>query len=523
MTPADNALLPVGTPGSQLKAMLVQAAPFLYYCIFFGLVSTLWWKVLLKRLEFFKNIFKAHGKYVWWLHGTLTFTLMYCSQPSTLLWLVGRVYELFPLDNDPLGTMTLLKYSFTSLLAVILWDFGYYTDMGGSMFLAITAHHSGLFLAMFLGPGWDLHQLHSSDPPSARVQRQVFLDTCMFGWLWAIHSFGFLLEIVLPFIFRVRLQEGQRSKPVDIIKHMYAMVSVLLYHRYLNFNQEMFWTYQTCSLMFMLCGRFGANGNWRNVDFLRRIEVPGFSIVLIDRAFGLHDPFCERAVAIFVLLMMTILAYVVFFRELMPKPEIYVAPDADRHPELLKFLEEETDKVLGTELSPENRKKAADKWQGMQGHVKGWWGSQGREGKKWKDVYPVHNAIVNWDIADAKGMETCRDEFVGLLEKHGAKALDWVHTDWYDSCPLHFCVPLQYPYESTLILLKRGANPYLPDANKKCAVELGLGDPFRIACWPAALGYSEGFWQRFNEICLAKSPAKVLTRYEKFREILSKL
>merc|ERR1719411_314627 len=127
---------------------------------------------------------------------------------------------------------------------------------------------------------------------------QVDLDTRMFGWLWFTHSFGFILQIVLPYVFGVKLEEGKRSFSLDFIKHCYAFVSVYFFHRYMNFDLDRFFTYQTCSLLVMLTGRYLFFWNCMRVDFFRRVEFPGFLIVLFDRVLGFQDVACQRSCVI---------------------------------------------------------------------------------------------------------------------------------------------------------------------------------------------------------------------------------
>jgi hypothetical protein len=369
---------------------------------------------------------------------------------------------------------------------------------------------------MFLGPGWRVDTLVDTDESlRLNLENQASLDTCIFGWLWMIHSFGFLLEIILPYVFGVKLVEGARSLSVDAIKHVYALGTVYFYHRYINYNLDKFFTYQTSSLLVMLFGRFLVNGNWKNVDFLRRIEFPGFLIVVVDRVLGFHDNFCQRSVTLTVCLFVIYLVYTVIFVELTPMPARFFSPEDN--PELKKFLEEETDAVLGVSETAEKISAAKTKWESVSGFILQWWdGKESEDGTKWSQKYPVHDALTHLP-GDRENIEN----FINLLDKIGEKALDQPMTDLNDNVPLILC-SYQYNYECILILLKRGADPYKTSKDHKMPMRSGLKDPWKLSGTgkPGALGFSDGFWEKFNAICIKKSPAKILSRREKIYEIV---
>lgn len=488
-------------------------SPCLCYAFVSALAFGLPWKLGLKNWKWFAENF-ALNKYVWWLHGTLTFGLMWLCQPQNLEEFLG--------NDKNLGLLAVVQHGITSLLALILWDFGYIIPSWPQFLLG--CHHAGLFLAMFFGPGWSIDAYNRADDVSKEnLEAQVRLDTCMFGWLWMTHSFGFLLQIILPYLFGIKLKEGDRSSSVDAIKHAYSCGSVYLFHQYLNSNSDKLFTYQTSSLFLMLFGRYIACGNAKNVNFLRRIEVPGFFIVLVDRVVGFHDRYCWRSLAIAASLFGMFLVYAVFFKVLMPKPACYFGPKDN--PELQKFLEDETDAVRGVSETLEKRVAAETKWnQTKPFFQKSWGNKETKDGIKLSKIYPVIQALVNFEPGNQKDVE----DFVNLLDKLGEKALNETVIEHFDSYPLSWSATMQYSYECTLILLKRGGNPYKLRTDNYYAVRSGMVlNSFLLSVSATgkagALGYSDGFWERFNEICLKKSPPEALSRKEKFLEIVKSL
>jgi len=139
------------------------------------------------------------------------------------------------------------------------------------------------------------------------------------------------------------------------------------------------------------------------------------------------------------------------------------------------------------------------------------------DGTMWKDMYPVHSRIFNSKPGDKNDVE----DLVAFLDNGGDKHLEQPLKEHDEAGPLQCCASNKYSYECALVLLKRGANPYQEDSRGFCAVQHGLEDPWGISPKSAgALGFSEGFWERFNAICLEKSPSKGLSRKERFLQIV---
>merc|ERR1712045_336724 len=127
-----------------------------------------------------------------------------------------------------------------------------------------------------------------------------------------------------------------------------------------------------------------------------------------------------------------------------------------------------------------------------------------------KEMYPLHDAVMTCQPGNRNDVEPLID----LLDKIGEKALDQPIKEWYDCTPLRLAANVGYAYECTLALLKRGADPYIKDSNGEYAVLKGMRNE------SSALGHSEGFWERFNKICVEKSPPKQVSRKEKLLEIV---
>jgi len=480
------------TPCSALLALLVFGVP---------------WRLGLKHWKWFKSKFNAYGhnKYLWRLHGAFVFGLMWSSQPRNLEMLFGG-------SNPEL--LAIVQFGMVSLLAIILWDFGYMdTDNSWTTWIQINCHHVGLFLAILFGPGWHVDSLVDNGGDFDLLQRQIRLDVFIYAWLWLIHSLGFLLEVVLPRVFG-HLDEGARSGPYSFIQHAYALGSVYLFHQYANSNLAKLFTYQMTSLLVMLFGRHFINHNWRHVDWMRRIEFPGFLVVMADRILGFHDTFCQRSLAILAGLGGISLLYAVFLADRTPRPKEYFAPED--HPKLRKFLAEEIDKVRGISATEDEFQAAKAKWDKMQSVVKAWMEEKKtKDGTPWTQKYPVHTAIASFEPRNPNHTE----QFVNLLDKLGKKALDQPLLEWHDEHPIEWSAAFQYSYECTLILLQRGAQPYWKGDN---AVNTGMRDHWKSSATgkKGALGFSDGFWERFNELCVQKSPSKVLTLKERLFEIL---
>merc|ERR1712045_928229 len=100
-----------------------------------------------KNSVWFKDYFSMNIKYISWMHGIFTFSLMWLCQPQNLL---GTLFA------NNLRFLAVLQQGMVSLLAIILWDIGnVYSSLSLTSKILINFHHIGLFVAVLLGPGWD--------------------------------------------------------------------------------------------------------------------------------------------------------------------------------------------------------------------------------------------------------------------------------------------------------------------------------------------------------------------------------
>jgi hypothetical protein len=496
----------------QLQGWDISSIPTMGYqgitwTVLFAMVFGIPWKLGLKKSKWFKANF-AMNKYVWWAHGTLTFSILWICQPRNLGWLLGAE----TLDST---LSRVMQQVMVSLLAIILWDFGYVHSGFTTMVLG-NCHHLGAFLAFLFGPGWSIDNYIDSDEGARSIfEQQVRLDSWLFGWLWMIHSLSFFLEVILPLV-GIKIKEGSRSHSVDIIRHIYSLVSVYFFHQYLNYAPDRFFTYQTSSLLVMATGRYFINCNWKGVDFLRRVEFPGFWVVLLDRVLGFHDKYCHRSLAIVVGVYAAYVLYAVFLKKTVPVPERYFGPD--ENPVLVKFLEDETSAVRGKSTAAESFEAAQEKFSNCHSMFGGWWKTQYVDDERtYGEQYPIHDCVMMCQ----PGNQEDAQKLVKHLDVSSDVDINEPVKELKNLRAVQLAAWSKYSYECTLLLLKRGANPYLEDTRGSCAVQSGMNDAMKLSILkPGSLGYSEGFWERFNTICLEKSPSKVLTRKEKFLRIV---
>jgi len=480
-------------------------AEYAYYAILAALLLGIFQPLIYKRNPKVTNALLANIKYVFWAHGLMTFSFMYLLEPRNLV-LLGL---------SPEATVV-TKYALQSLLALTLWDMGHVWSMDIMTIVLIDMHHIGLFVALFFGFGASVSSAAAAAASDERLAAQAHMDSCMFGWFWSIHSFGFLLEVIFPLV-GIKLAEGQRSVSLDAIKHVYAAGTVYVMYHYINGEHQPgmgFSHYQTWALTIMLTGRYLINGNWKNVDFLRRVELPGAFVVLADNLF-FHDKYLERAIAMYLTLLLGRLAHKVFFLKSRPKPTSYVGPE--ENPELKKFLEDKAGEVLGKKSSDDSisdadaaaggAEKKEDKNDGSairkyiiaifdnESQVKGKDGLPLLQ----KDAWPLQYAAVLNDLKEAKR----------LIDEDPSR-VNAPMSDWYECAPVHWALSMNN-VEMVLLLLKSGANPYLRETAKGGDAIDAAFDPqsmrsFLEKITPGSLGASPHFFDEFEEIVLRKSP-----------------
>jgi hypothetical protein len=511
-------------------ALAAQGSQWCYRVLLLTLITTLHWQLFPKSRERYKKIVVSKLKYVAWGHGLCCFAIMYLLEPRNLKFLVSFACGMFPSValSSPVPVeelSTTVKFSLLFFLAALLWDFGIVHEMPWKTLVSLNCHHLGAFIAMGFGLGWQLDQASNTLPAD-----QAHLDSCLFGWLWSIHSFGFLLEVILP-IFGVKLQEGERSRTLDVIKHLYAVVSVVRYYQYFNAPSQPGFclgiqsaigfgdqegNYQSYALTTMLLGRFLTNENYKNVDFLRRIEIPGFLVVFFDSVLGLNDPYCGRAIGVLFALVFCLITHLLLFKKVMPLPETYFPPAENQ--ELREFLEKEKPAILYQDAAKTEHLQARQKKQeGMKGFIQPYWkGMKGKDGKLLSEKAPIFDSIIQNDVDRlAKLLDELEKDSAtqpaGFATENLGGAISGSNqrlTDWFNSTPLSWAVPMGYSAACAVLLLERGGDPYLKDDNGTFAVELGMKDQFRCGT-PGAFGGSDpDFWDTFHKICLKKSPCK---------------
>jgi len=323
-------------------------------------------------------------KYICWLHGAAVFLGLYCLQ---------------------LTSESSWRYMIGMMLVYLLWDGGQIHKAQLWFTVCLNLHHLGVIIAF-------LHQ--SPAHPS-----QAMANTLYFSWIWSIHSFGFFQDLVLPRLGFPKLQDGQKYWGMDLFRHCYAAGSVCCYHLYLNGSGQpgIGWNYQTGALSCMLFGRFVANNNAVNVDFLRRIEAPGCIFLTVA-----HLSETSIAVALVSTAFIGFITWkVVKYR---PIPAQYLLTPAIQ--QLLASY-------------PLKDPEPDEKELGM---ITRWW--DGHE--NWSDQWPLHRAALVNDLDGAKN----------LLKEHEA---DTKMTDWYDSSPLAWATYLGH-LSMMALLVQKGANPY---------------------------------------------------------------
>lgn len=336
-------------------------------------------------------------KYLHWAHGFLTYAVLGAVQPANLAWVVAA---LGGRGDGGTGAHAaaegIVRCGLLALLAVVLWDLGIVWEEKWWRFALGNCHHAGLFVAVWLRP---------ADGADPRAEAMAAWDTCLYGWLWVIHSFGFLLELVFPLL-GLRYAEGERSHLLDGVKHVYSAVTVYLYHGYFNAAGQpgLGWNYQTLSLLLMLAGRYTLAGT--HVDFLRRVEMPGFCAVALDHVF-FRDAALERGFGCVLAAFLVYLTHAVLVRTRRASPARYVPPA--EHAELRAFLARERAKVENVGAS-ERKQEAAMREVFVQ------WvrGQKDKRGVAWAGKYPLLMCVVKNDLP---GMRALLDKDASLANQ----------------------------------------------------------------------------------------------------------
>lgn len=170
--------------------------------------------------------------------------------------------------------------------------------------VVIDLHHLGVFLAL---------PFHITEDRVVAAR-----TTRVFGWLWLVHVFQWLIAKPLPAL----VAKGANPTTIEFFfnrsKEIYVSLSVyFVYDYFCGESQPGFgWNYQTISLTTMWIGRFGYNQNFRRSMILRRIEFPG-SIAVVLSAILFEGNF-YRGIAVTICIYVLILFAISVVREIRP-------------------------------------------------------------------------------------------------------------------------------------------------------------------------------------------------------------
>ena len=437
---------------------------YFYYtvilCLFFQLPDSLFLGRSVGKSV--KDRIKKSHKYLLWIHGLGCFLFMSLVEPKNFNQFVHKpLFESGGIVGGGVAATQILKYLALSLLALTLYDFGMVFNSilkDIAFWFFINCHHLGAFIALYFGPyGFGGHEYEANGvPESTNIDVSLALNAKLFGWLWVIHAFSFLLEVIFPLI-GLKYKDDERSKFLDLIKHVYSVVTCYWFYQYFNADCQpgvnvKFWqnrsehtpsyqsvagsnlNYQTLALFVMLLGRFFVNANFRKVDFIRRIEFPGFWIIVFDNSMGYAaDPstmvtvqthildvilgpdsatnyfkidfgFSYVAISLATTLLLGLLGYGVFFKKEIIKPDKYYGPEENE--ELKEFLDEVFEKKTrkdgeepaeGTSVLHKLDTEGSSAWKSI---VFDWFASQKddtRENKCFEKLFPLHAAVIQGD------------------------------------------------------------------------------------------------------------------------------
>jgi len=357
------------------------------------------------------------------------------------------------------------RYLVGSILVYFIWDGGHLHDGKPWFLICLNLHHMGCVIAL----------LYQGTNASTDWQ-----NMCLYSHLWSIHSFGFIQDIILPLFGIKKLKDGQKSTLMEVVRYIYAAGSAYHFHGYLNAPAQpgIGWNHQTLALINMLGGRLLANNNFKQVEFIRRVEMPGYTFVLIE--YFLFSGSMLKALAALVVVYGIVVSCLVLMPR-KPKPDKMVI-DAN----VAAFLEEKWEKrqELFTAPKPET----------VEG-VQKWWKTH----PEWTETWPLHNAVVLGDEKKVRELlaqqqpaqkgscqvgepafgadglrnrnkddaSNANDATVASGDEHpsiGRLARvtpDTKQTDWYECTPLHYACHVGGA-DMVLLLLQDGCNPWIP-------------------------------------------------------------
>jgi len=359
---------------------------------------------------------------------------------------------------------------------------------------------------------------------------------CFYSHLWLIHSFGFVQDIILPLIGIKKFKDGQKSTSMEVVRYVYAARSAHLFYRYLHAPGQpgIGWNHQTAAMLAMLAGRLLAGNNFKQIDFIRRVELPGYVFAVICYFFckGSLTASALATISVYVAVVLCLL-----FMPRKPKPDKFIISG-----EVREFLAEKWEKRDDLFVAPKPDKVEP---------VQKWWKTKPEFAEKW----PLHDAVVQGDeqkVREILARQQTEEKPAGFslssCEKPGDSTLrqrnkqhegsdasmqtpesqekattsenispDAKMTDWFDCTPLHFACHIGFA-NVVLELLQHGANPWksimIGDAAKLAANEghkelVSFFDELSILAFKA-LDVDEKAMQEMRNPSLRKKLAEIL-------------
>eukprot|EP00927_Polykrikos_kofoidii_P003130 TRINITY_DN11236_c0_g1_i7.p1 TRINITY_DN11236_c0_g1~~TRINITY_DN11236_c0_g1_i7.p1 ORF type:complete len:434 (+),score=63.44 TRINITY_DN11236_c0_g1_i7:116-1417(+) len=371
------------------------------------------WGLFLKRVhEKLRAVHTTYMKYVFVLQATCTFAVCH--------WFGSTV------------KMEAAHYFALAVLALLLWDFGVVFGPTPKDWFFLNLHHLGAFFALLYQVG--------------EISTRSWRNTTFFSWMWGSHAF-IIVQDVLCWLRRTERRKGDKLLFLSVLRHIYAVCTCYFLYQYLNDVDQpgVGWNYQTLACFAMTTGRMLTGDNYKNVDWLRRIELPGYLIIVLDHVL-FHDIRLQRAISIVLSLFLCHFTYLLMFKKAMRKPDKWFGPDVNN--EMKLFLQNVAENLPQKDPNP-------------QPHVLSWFDNN--EG--WKEAWPLHRAIVSDDFGEAER----------LLAKTETECCspNAKMTVWHDSQPLGWAVHFERT-ALVLLLLQHGANPYCVDKRGCDAVGLAM-------------------------------------------------
>merc|ERR1711998_515049 len=202
--------------------------------------------------------------------------------------------------------------------------------------------------------------------------------------------------------------------------------------------------------------------NWKNIDWARRVEVPGVLYITLAHLAG-------NAFATAAMLTLAIGILSLQVAQFMPKPEHYALT-----PEITAFLAAAKHKKPAVEVTRPSPVEM----------TRSWWGSlEGSEN------WPLHEAALFGDVGSV----------AQLLEK-GLNA-DLPMRDWHNTTPAAFG-SFMGQLDATILLLQKGVDPY------KAVIHPQFRSPTSVLQLLWGHAHTRPFAERLHALAMKASPPK---------------